>query len=110
MNQLHLTHLQITLKSPTGCPVSLDLRYTEKDVKAYRALVRDTLEGLGFEVDYIALGYDNLPPGVAMVPVEIVKTVKAPPPPPEPEVEVSELEQYKNKPRMMGRREIKHEY
>lgn len=99
MTSLHLTHLQVSIKSCTGCPVSLDLRYTEKDVKAYRALVRDTLEGLGFEVDYIALGYDNLPPGVAMVPVEIVKTVKTPPPPPEPEVAMEEMKQY-HKPKM----------
>jgi len=98
MNNLHLTHLQISIKSCTGSPVELDLRYNEREIKTYRALIAETLEGLGLQVDCIALGYDNLPPGVQMVPIVPVKPT--PPVVPEPEVDVSELAQYKNKPRM----------
>ncbi len=84
---------KLTLKSifSEWIPDSIEIAEAERPV--YEQLIKDKYKALGLNVVDIRLQFRDEP----------VKPT--PPVVPEPDVDLSELEQYKNKPRMMGRRE-----
>lgn len=102
MTSLHLTTLQITLKSTHGKAISVSHRFGQNDLRAYRDLIKETLEGLGLSVEFIAFGYDNCPVGYEIQPVEAGK--KEPVKPkviePEPESDLASLPQYQGRPKI----------
>ena len=97
---IHLVTIQVSLKNPIGRVVKVGKYYSEKDFKTYKVLVRETIEGLGFEVDGIFAVHDDIPEGQAITPIPIAASEKKHiEKHVEPEMNINDLPQYQNKPK-----------
>ena len=97
---VNLMTIQITLKSQIGKTMPINIWLTEKELKLYKATMKESLEKIGFTVEGIAATWANTPVGVEIVPIPIPTVTKKKPEPiePEPEIDLTQLEQYQGKP------------